>query len=87
MFTRTLEVRAAVGLHARPAAQFSEVAKQAGFPVLVGRDEASLVSAASPLRILTLKVKQGESILVRCETEDEDAANSIFDKLSLCIAE
>ncbi|MEY3108777.1 MAG: HPr component phosphorylation site, partial [Actinomycetota bacterium] len=54
-----MEVKAAVGLHARPAAQFAEIAKSAGFPVKVGRSESELVNAASPLRLLTLKVQQG----------------------------
>ncbi|MGA1158396.1 MAG: HPr family phosphocarrier protein [Candidatus Nanopelagicaceae bacterium] len=85
MFTRSMEVKAAVGLHARPAAQFAEIAKTAGFPVKVGRNESQLVNAASPLRLLTLKVAQGESILVVCETSDEANAKKILDNLEACI--
>ncbi|MEY2841126.1 MAG: hypothetical protein RLY74_267 [Actinomycetota bacterium] len=80
-----MEVKAAVGLHARPAAQFAEIAKTAGFPVKVGRNESGLVNAASPLRLLTLKVAQGESILVVCETSDEAGAKKILDNLEACI--
>lgn len=80
-----MEVKAAVGLHARPAAQFAEIAKAAGYPVKVGRSENDLVNAASPLRLLTLKVQQGESILVVCETTDESSANTILDNLESCI--
>ena len=80
-----MEVRAAVGLHARPAAQFAEIAKSAGFPVKVGRNESQLVNAASPLRLLTLKVAQGESILVVCETSDEADAKKTLDNLEACI--
>lgn len=80
-----MEVKAAVGLHARPAAQFAEIAKTAGFPVKVGRNESQLVNAASPLRLLTLKVAQGESILVVCETSDEANAKKILDNLEACI--
>jgi phosphocarrier protein len=80
-----MEVKAAVGLHARPAAQFAEIAKTAGFPVKVGRNESQLVNAASPLRLLTLKVAQGESILVVCETSDEADAKKILDNLEACI--
>ena len=80
-----MEVKAAVGLHARPAAQFAEIAKTAGFPVKVGRNESQLVNAASPLRLLTLKVAQGESILVVCETSDEADAKKTLDNLEACI--
>jgi len=80
-----MEVKAAVGLHARPAAQFAEIAKTAGFPVKVGRNESGIVNAASPLRLLTLKVAQGESILVVCETSDEAGAKKILDNLEACI--
>lgn len=80
-------VTAAVGLHARPAAQFSEIAKSAGFPVEVGRDSTKLVNAASPLRLLTLKIKQGESVFVRCATDDEQTAEALFSRLEACIAE
>jgi phosphocarrier protein len=85
MITRKLIVESAVGLHARPAAQFAAVAKDAPFPVKVGRDESSAVNAASPLRLLTLKIKQGEEIFVICETKDISSAEIIFDKLNDCI--
>lgn len=85
MFTRKMEVKAAVGLHARPAAQFAEIAKSAGFPVKVGRSESEMVNAASPLRLLTLKVQQGESIFVVCETSDESIAIKLLDNLEACI--
>lgn len=87
MFEREMEVSAEVGLHARPAAQFAEIAKSAGFSVAVGRDTSEMVNAASPLRLLTLKIKQGERILVRCETQDEEAAALVFAKLQSCIAD
>ena len=80
-----MEVKVAVGLHARPAAQFAEIAKGAGFPVKVGRSESELVNAASPLRLLTLKVQQGESIFVVCETPDESIATKLLDNLEACI--
>lgn len=85
MITRKMEVKSPVGLHARPAAQFSEVAKSAGYPVKVGRTEANLVNAASALRLLTLKIQQGESIIVVCETSDELGARMLLDKLEACI--
>jgi phosphocarrier protein len=87
MFQRELLVTATVGLHARPAAQFSEIVKSAGFPIEVGRDSTKLVNAASPLRLLTLKIKQGESILVRCHTADENAADQTLKLLQACISE
>lgn len=80
-----MEVKSPVGLHARPAAQFSEIAKSAGYPVKVGRSEVDLVNAASPLRLLTLKIQQGESIFVVCETSDELGAMMLLDKLEVCI--
>lgn len=87
MFTRKFEVRTEVGLHARHAAQFAEIAKSVEYPVKVGRNEIDLVNATSPLRLLTLKVKQGELILVVCETSDELSANKLLDDLEACVSQ
>ncbi len=87
MIERNMVVTVAVGLHARPAAQFSEIAKSAGFTVEVGRDASKLVNAASPLRLLTLKIKQGESILVRCGTTNQQVAEELLSHLEACISE
>ena len=57
MISREVEVTAAVGLHARPAAEFAKLAAEASFPVLVSRLDGTEVKANSPLRLLTLKVK------------------------------
>jgi phosphotransferase system HPr (HPr) family protein len=85
MLEREMLVKVQVGLHARPAAQFAQIAKSAGFPVEISRDGTSFVSAASPLRLLTLKVKQGERIIVRIATEDLEAAEVVFRDLQSAI--
>jgi phosphocarrier protein len=87
MISREMVVLTSVGLHARPAAQFSQIAQNAGFAIKVGRDKDNLVNASSPLRLLTLKVRQGEKIIVCCETEDSTAVEAVFSQLQSCVSD
>ena len=74
MISKNMVVQASVGLHARPAAEFSQIAAAATCEVLVGRVGAAKVKANSPLRLLTLKIKQGEEITVSINTDDQKLA-------------
>ena len=85
MISKNMVVQASVGLHARPAAEFSQIAAAATCEVLVGRVGAAQVKANSPLRLLTLKIKQGEEITVSIKTDDQKLADSLFEKLSAAL--
>ena len=81
MISREVEVLVKVGLHARPAAEFAKVASEADFIVLVSRLDGQAVKANSPLRLLTLKIKQGEKIRITCGTDNVEEANKLIDRL------
>ena len=53
-----------LGLHARPAAEISSLAKDFQLDVLVGNSSGKWVSGSSPLLLLTLKLRQGDELFV-----------------------
>jgi phosphotransferase system HPr-like phosphotransfer protein len=46
--------------------------------IMLGRDKEHLVSAASALRMLTLKIAFGEEIIVELGTDNSQRADEIF---------
>ena len=76
-FEMTVEVIDPIGLHARPASQIVKLVKDSGFTVLIGREGENLVKANSPLMLMALKIKTGETLKVSVETADESQAASI----------
>lgn len=74
MFTRTVTVGAAVGLHARPAAIISEAAEELGSEVLIGLPGAEPVDAASSLMIMTVGAGNGDTVEVSGEVEADVAS-------------
>lgn len=71
-----------VGLHARPAAKFVQLAATYPCKIFVRKvsSENNIVAnAKSPLSILTLGVKQGDEIEITAEGEQaEEAINSLI---------
>lgn len=89
MITRTLEVLAKVGLHARPVALLAKIASDLAtkdVTVKIGRNAEQLVSATSSLRMLTLKIGSGEQVLVELGTDDEKLAEEIFAQVAEALA-
>jgi phosphotransferase system HPr (HPr) family protein len=76
-FESTVEVIDPIGLHARPASQIVKAVKESGFTVQIGRKGENLVKANSPLMLMALKIKTGETLAVTVETEDEAAASAL----------
>lgn len=70
MHERTVRIASRSGLHARPAALFSEAAASLGVPVTVTNAAGSTVDAASILGILTLGADQGHEVVLRSESEE-----------------
>ena len=70
------------GLHARPAAQFVKTAKQFSSEIVVkkGGREAN---AKSPLKIMTLRAKKGDTIVIRAEGDDaQEAVDALTELIS-----
>ena len=76
-FEATVTVIDPIGLHARPASQIVKLVKDSGVTVLIGREGENLVKANSPLMLMALKIKTGETLKVSIETEDEGQGTSI----------
>ncbi|MEY2694412.1 MAG: hypothetical protein RL142_760 [Actinomycetota bacterium] len=76
-FEATVTVIDPIGLHARPASQIVKLVKDSGVTVLIGREGENLVKANSPLMLMALKIKTGETLKVSVETEDDGQGTSI----------
>ena len=76
---RTVVVASSVGLHARPAALFSQAAAQVPVPVTLTTASGRSVNAASILGVLSLGIDHGERVTL---SSDDDAA---LDALALML--
>lgn len=72
MAQRTARIASRLGLHARPAALFTQAAKRSGIPVTVAKGGKS-ANAASILGVISLGVACGEEVVLTAtgETADE----------------
>ena len=70
MYTQTVTVGSAVGLHARPAAIIAEAAGGLGSEVTIGIPGGNAVDASSSLLIMTLGAGKGATV----EVSGEDPA-------------
>ena len=81
MSTRTATIASSVGLHARPAKLFVDLAGRAarnGVRVTIARPGAEPANAASILTVLALGVKHGETVELTAEGE---GAEAVLDEL------
>ncbi|GAB6897694.1 HPr family phosphocarrier protein [Kineosporia succinea] len=80
---RTVVIGSSVGLHARPASLFTQAATAASVPVTIARAGGEPVDARSILLVLSLGVKNGETVTLAAEGEGADAVlDSLADLLS-----
>ena len=77
MYTKTVAVGSAVGLHARPAAVIAEAVGDADVAVTLSLDGGEPVDAGSALMIMTLGAAKGAQVTVA--SEDETVCNQIAD--------
>lgn len=80
---RHVVVASSVGLHARPAALFSQAAAGAGMPVTLTGPSGRTVNAASILGVLSLGVDCGQEVTVAA---DGDGAEAVLDELAAMLA-
>ena len=73
MATRTTVINDPVGIHARPAAQFSQAVTASGCTVTIAKEGGNPVPAGSILSIMGLGIKQGDSVVIEDDgmTEEE----------------
>ncbi len=78
MPSRTVVVASAHGLHARPAAIFTQAAAKAGVPVTIAKNGKS-VNAASILGVISLGIDHGDEVELNVEGE---GAEQVLDELT-----
>ena len=83
MPTRTVAVASRVGLHARPAALFTQAVTAAGIPVTIATTGRPPVNAASILMVMTLAVPHGQEVTL---TAEGDRADEVLDELAGLLA-
>jgi phosphocarrier protein HPr len=79
---RTVVVASTHGLHARPAALFTQAAAKAGVPVKLTKN-GKTVNAASILGVISLGIDHGDEVLLQVDGEGADA---VLDELSGLLA-
>jgi phosphocarrier protein HPr len=80
---RQVKIVSRVGLHARPAALFVQVAAKAPMEVKVGKPGGAPVNAKSILAVLGLDARYGEDIVITAEGESADA---VLDELEALVS-
>ena len=70
----TYVIQDPVGIHARPAGMLAKEVKQLASAVSLTKGDRT-ANAASPMRVMALGVKCGDSVTVRVEGGDEAAAS------------
>ncbi len=72
-----------LGLHARAAAKFIQVAKSFPCTVQLGHDESNLVNGKSIMNIMTLGATEGTELVLKTQGDESDQA---YNQLSELIA-
>ncbi|MCX8648254.1 HPr family phosphocarrier protein [Bifidobacterium sp. B4107] len=67
-----------VGIHARPASEFSQAAASSGCKVTIAKGDGAPVEAGSILMVMSLGIAKGDQVTV---TVDGDDAGSVADAL------
>ncbi|WP_199430105.1 HPr family phosphocarrier protein [Qaidamihabitans albus] len=83
MIERRVVVGSAVGLHARPAALFTQAAAAQPVPVTIGKDGAEPVDARSILSVIGLNARGGDEVVLRA---DGPEAGRALDELAALLA-
>lgn len=80
---RTVTIGSKVGLHARPAALFTQAAAACGLQVTIAKGDGPAVDATSILRVMTLAATSGDEVTLAAEGAGAEAA---LDRLAAMLA-
>jgi len=83
----TVEVLDPIGFHARPVGQVVSRVRQSGLDVVIRRPGTEGVVANSPLKLLAMKVKNGEYIEIVAPGDDDVSADLVRELAELINAE
>ena len=76
-----------IGLHARPAGQIVKLVNDSGLLVRIGKTQLELVQANSPLRVMALKAKCLDELILEIETEDANQASDLAEAIQQALRE
>lgn len=81
--TRDIIIRNSLGLHARPAMQFVDLANQFKSNIVVHKDgpDGCTVDGKSVMQMITLEAIQGTPLRIEAEGDDAEAAVEQLAKL------
>ena len=72
MATRTTVINDPVGIHARPAAQFTQAVTASGCTVTIAKEGGNPVPANSILSVMGLGIKQGDTVVINVEGDNAE---------------
>jgi phosphotransferase system HPr (HPr) family protein len=81
----TLRVNDPIGLHSRPAGLIVKYINDQGVSARIGKTGEELVPANSPLRLMALKAKSGDELLLEINTDDHEVADRVSRELQLIL--
>ena len=76
-YNESVTVHDSMGLHARPAGQIVKLVRESGLEVQIAKQDGQVTSGLSALRMMAMKVRSGDTIEVRVETDDTSAAKAL----------
>lgn len=76
--SRTTTITDPVGIHARPASQFTQAVAASGCTVTIAKGNGTPVSAGSILSVMGLGIQKGDDVTI---TIEGDNAEKIADEL------
>jgi phosphocarrier protein HPr len=82
MSERTVVVASSHGLHARPAAMFTQTAAKGGAPVKITKGDRT-VDAASILGVISLGIDHGDEVVLTAEGEGAEEALDALEAMLL----
>jgi phosphotransferase system HPr (HPr) family protein len=81
-----LTVTDPIGLHARPVGEIVKLVKQAEVSAALRRPGGASFSANSPLKLLSMKVKAGETVELVIETDRAELAAELAEAIGKLVA-
>ena len=71
-----------LGIHARPAAQFTQAVTASGCTVTIAKEGGNAVPAGSILSVMGLGIKQGDAVVIDVQgADDETVADNLVNIL------
>ncbi|WEV42114.1 HPr family phosphocarrier protein [Bifidobacterium sp. ESL0682] len=81
--TRTTTITDPVGIHARPASQFTQAVAASGCTVTIAKGDGTPVNAGSILSVMGLGIQKGDDVTVAVEGDNaESVADSLIETLT-----